>query len=58
MLKTQEDDILNEDRYCVTILPKGSEVLDLQTRKHVAGIVRVNDLYKNLVITRKLAGVA
>ena len=57
-LETQEGDILNEDRYCVTILPKGSEALDLQTRKHVSKIVRVNDLYKVLVITRKSAGIA
>ena len=39
-------DQLNEEGYGVTLLPEGSEIFDLQTRKHVAEIIRVNKLYK------------
>ena len=42
-------DQLNEDGYGVTFLPEGSEIFDIRTRKHVAEIVRVNNLYKVIV---------
>jgi gag-polypeptide of LTR copia-type/Domain of unknown function (DUF4219) len=42
-------DQLNEDGYGVTLLPEGSEIFDLRTRKHVAEIARVSNLYKVII---------
>ena len=42
-------DQLNEDGYGVALVPEGSEIFDLHTGRHVAKIIRANNLYKVVV---------